>query len=121
MIANVAAIFYLSLAVAAVLVAGHVLRSNGRTLLVAACPEGNRSGAEAGMRLIMATFYLFGFGFVFLIASTGNAPADLLAALQVLVMKLGSGMVLLGLTSAGASLSIQGVVTRAATRASASA
>ena len=64
---------YLGTATLAVVVSGQILRANGRALLVAACPEGNLPGAVAAMRLIVAVYHLFAFGFVFVIASSGNS------------------------------------------------
>ena len=114
---NLSFVSYMTVAVLAVAAAGQILRSNGRTLLVSACPEGNLPGAEAAMRLIVAVYHLFGFGFVFLIGSTGNSPAGRSSVLEVFAVKLGSASILLGIVCGCSALAIQAVINRATSQA----
>lgn len=88
-------LFYLALSIALTVWVGHTLHKNGRPFLLHAF-ENNALLADSINNLLLVGFYLVNFGFVSLWLKTGTPIDTLQAAIELLSVKIGQVLLVLG-------------------------
>lgn len=86
---------YLALSIMLTVWVGHTLHKNGRPFLVHAF-DGNAVLADSINNLLLVGFYLVNFGFVSLALKTGSPVGDTQQAIEVLSVKIGMVLFVLG-------------------------
>lgn len=86
---------YLALSIILTVWVGHTLHKNGRPFLVHAF-DGNALLADSINNLLLVGFYLVNFGFVSLALKTGDPVNDAQQAIEVLSVKVGMVLLVLG-------------------------
>src|SRR5437879_7393958 len=86
---------YLALSITLTVWVGHTLHKNGRPFLVHAF-DGNALLADSINNLLLVGFYLVNFGFVSLALKTSDPVNDTQQAIEVLSMKVGMVLLVLG-------------------------
>ena len=88
-------LFYLALSIAVTVWVGHTLHKNGRPFLVHAF-DGNTTLADSINNLLLVGFYLINFGWVSLALKTQSPVENAQQAIEVLSVKVGLVLFVLG-------------------------
>lgn len=88
-------LFYLALSVILTVWVGHTLHKNGRPFLLHAF-DGNATLADSINNLLLVGFYLVNFGFVSLALKTNLPITNLQQSIEVLSVKMGMVLLVLG-------------------------
>ena len=88
-------LFYLALSIALTVWVGHTLHKNGRPFLVHAF-DGNTTLADSINNLLLVGFYLINFGWVSLALRTQSPVENTQQAIEVLSVKVGMVLFVLG-------------------------
>ncbi|HTI06427.1 MAG TPA: hypothetical protein VL549_14045 [Gemmatimonadales bacterium] len=88
-------LFYLALSIALTVWVGHTLHKNGRPFLLHAF-DNNALIADSINNLLLVGFYLINFGFVTLALKTNDPVLSLQAAIELLSVKIGQVLLVLG-------------------------
>lgn len=88
-------LFYLAISIALTVWVGHTLHKNGRPFLLHAFDD-NALIADSINNLLLVGFYLINFGFVTLAMRTGEAVVGLQGAIELLSVKVGQVLLVLG-------------------------
>ena len=88
-------LFYLALSIALTVWVGHTLHKNGRPFLIHAF-DGNTTLADSINNLLLVGFYLINFGWVSLALKTQNPVENTQQAIEVLSVKVGMVLFVLG-------------------------